>query len=332
MDRPKVFVVQEISDEAMQMLEEVADVEVFRQRRMISRDELKAALQRSDYLYTLGDTTIDGDILDANPELKGVAAMSMILNVIDIPAATERGIPVTNIPHVIGRTTCDLTMALILGLAWRLVEADRFTRTGRFHQEQSVELLCHSLPDKTLGLIGMGEIGTQIAKRANAFDMNVIYTKRTRLEPEAEQNLEVEWRPDKDDILRESDFVVIMAKYNETTHLMIGAREFDLMKPTAFFINTARGRIVDEPAMLKALGEGRIAGAGLDVYWTEPPVGEPAPPEELYRMDNVILTPHIGSATWESRREMSKLCARNLVAMVKGEQPPDIMNPEVYST
>ena len=122
-----------------------------------------------------------------------------------------------------------------------------------------------------------------------------------------------------------------MANYNPSSHLMIGAREFALMKPTAFFLNTARGRIVDEPALVKALQDGTIAGAGLDVYWCEPPVGEPAPSPELFKMDNVILTGHIGSATWESRREMATLCARNIVAMVAGERPPDLMNPEVWA-
>jgi glyoxylate reductase len=332
MSRPKVFVVQPIMPEALEMLREVAEVEVFDSQRMISRDELVAGLKRSDFLYTLGDTIIDEQVLDANPGLRGIAAMSMILNVIDIPAATARGIPVTNIPHVINKTTCDLTMALILGLAWRLVEADRFTRSGRFRQEQSMAFLCHSLPGKTLGLIGLGAIGKEIVKRARAFEMEVIYTKRTRLDEDEERDLQVSWRPGNDDVLRESDYVSIMANYNPTSHLMIGEREFGLMKPSAFFINTARGRIVDEPALVRALQQGTIAGAGLDVYWTEPPVGEPAPSPELFKMDNVILTPHMGSATWESRREMATLCARNLVAMIAGERPPDLMNPDAWKS
>ena len=313
---------------AEKALREHAEVEVFESERMISRDELKAGLRRSDFLYTLGDTPIDADILDANPDLKGIAAMTMITNVIDLEAATERGIPVTNIDHVIQTTTCDLTMALILGLATRLVEADRFTRSGRFHQEQSMSFLWHSLPGKVLGFIGMGEIGTEIAKRARAFEMKILYTKRTRLSEEEERALGVEWVGHMDEILSRSDYVCLMTKYTPETHLMIGAREFGLMKPTAFFVNAARGRIVDEQAMLAALREGRIAGAGLDVYWTEPPVGEPAPPEELFKMDNVILTPHIGSATWESRDQMAMLAAENMIAMIKGETPPNLLNPE----
>jgi glyoxylate reductase len=312
-------------------LREHAEVEVFQSERMISRDELKAGLRRSDFLYTLGDTPIDADILDANPELKGIAAMTMIVNVIDVDACTERGIPVTNIDMVIEKTTCDLTMALIIGLSTRLVEADRFVRSGRFHQEQSMTFLWHSIPDKVVGIIGMGAIGTQIAKRCRAFDMQVIYNKRTRLSEPEERELGVTYVEDTDEILRRADFVVPMMKYAPETHLTFGDREFRLMKPTAFFVNAARGRLVDEQAMLAALREGRIAGAGLDVYWTEPPVGEPAPPEELYKMDNVILTPHIGSATWESRDQMAMLAVENMVAMIKGETPPNLVNAEVQA-
>ena len=190
--------------------------------------------------------------------------------------------------------------------------------------------MTHSLPGKVLGLIGLGAIGEEIAKRARAFEMRVIYTKRNRLAEGKEQALGVEWYPDKDDILKRADFLCIMASYNPSTHLLIGKRELDLMKPTAFFVNTGRGRIVDEPALIDALKTRKIAGAGLDVYWTEPPVGEPDPNPEFFKMDNVILTPHIGSATWESRREMARLVAENMVAMIKGERPPNVYNPVVY--
>lgn len=328
--KPRIFVVQPLMEEGLEMLREVGEVEVFEADRMISRDELLARVRRADYVVTLGDTPIDAEVLDAAPDLKGIAAMAMGLNVIDVEAATARGVVVTNIEHVIAKTTCDLTMALILGMAWRLVEADRFTRCGKFRQEQSMSFLCHSLPGKVVGMIGLGRIGEEIAKRARAFEMPVVYTKRTRLDEAREAELGVSWVEDKDQILRDSDFVVIMASYNSSSHLMIGAREFALMKPSAFFINTGRGRIVDEEALVEALRSGKIAGAGLDVYWCEPPVGEPRPHPALVKMDNVILTPHMGSATWESRREMARLVATNMVAMVKGERPPNLYNPEVY--
>jgi len=158
----------------------------------------------------------------------------------------------------------------------------------------------------------------------------VIYTKRSRLPDARERELDVMWEPDRDELLRRADVVVVMATYNRTTHKLIGAREFELMKPSAFFVNTARGRIVDEPALIDALREGKIAGAGLDVYWQEPPVGEPAPSPELFAFPNVILTPHIGSATVEAREAMSLAVVDSLRAMIAGEQAPGVVNPEVY--
>jgi glyoxylate reductase len=218
----------------------------------------------------------------------------------------------------------------VLGLAWRIVEADRFVREGRFHQEQSTTFLTHELSGKLVGMIGLGAIGEEVVKRLRGFDMAVVYTKRNRLPEERERELSLTWEPDRDELLRRADFVVLMATYNPTTHKLIGALEFDLMKPSAFFVNTARGRIVDEPALIEALRERKIAGAGLDVYWQEPPVGEPAPSPELFEFPNVILTPHIGSATVEAREAMSLAVVENLRAMIEGKRAPGVVNPEVY--
>jgi len=328
--KPKVFVVQPIMDVGRRALEEFADVEVFESERMIGRDALLAGVADCDYLWMLGDTPIDEGIMDAAPMLKGIATMALFPNVVDVEAATRRGLPVTVVPHLITRTTCDLTCALVLALAWRLTEADRFVREGRFHQEQSTTFLTHELAGKLVGMVGLGDIGTEIVKRLRAFEMDVIYTKRNRLSEDRERELGVTWEPDRNELLRRADFVVVMATYNETTHKMFGAREFDLMKPSAFFINTARGRILDEPALIEALRESKIAGAGLDVYWQEPPVGEPAPSPELFGFPNVILTPHIGSATVEAREAMSLAVVENLKAMIAGERAPGVVNPEVY--
>jgi glyoxylate reductase len=329
-ERPKVFVVQPIMEVGRRALEEIADVEVHDSDRMIPREALLAGVRDADYLWMLGDTPIDEEVMEAGPRLKGIATMALFPNVVDVEAATRRGLPVTVVPHVITRTTCDLTCALILALFWRLVEADRFVREGRFHQEQSTTFLTHELAGKLVGMIGLGEIGAEIVKRLRAFEMDVIYTKRTRLSEERERELGVSWEPDRDALLRRADLVVLMATYNQTTHKLIGAREFDLMKPSAFFVNTARGRIVDEPALIEALREGKIAGAGLDVYWQEPPVGEPAPSSELFAFPNVVLTPHIGSATVEAREAMSLAVVDNLRAMIAGERAPGVVNPEVY--
>jgi glyoxylate reductase len=329
-DRPRVFVVQPIMEVGRRALEEFADVEVHDSERMIGRDALLAGVRGCDYLWMLGDTPIDEEVMEAAPSLKGIATMALFPNVVDVEAATRRGLPVTVVPHVITKTTCDLTCALVIGLAWRIVEADRFVRDGRFHQEQSTTFLTRELSGKLVGMIGLGEIGAEIVTRLRAFEMDVIYTKRTRLPEERERELGVTWEPERDDLLRRVDFVVLMATYNRTTHSLIGAREFDLMKPTAFFVNTARGRIVDEPALIDALRDGKIAGAGLDVYWQEPPVGEPAPSPELFAFPNVILTPHIGSATVEARETMSLAVVDNLRAMIDGRRPPGIVNPEIF--
>lgn len=330
MGRPKVFVVQPIMDVGRRGLEEFADIDVFESERMISRPELIHGIRECDYVWMLGDTPIDAEVMDAGPDLKGIATMALFPNVVDVEAATSRGLPVTVVPHVITKTTCDLTLAHIIGLAWRIVEADRFTRCGRFHQEQSTSFLTTELAGKVVGMIGVGEIGTEIVKRLRAFEMEITYTKRNRLPEDVERELDLTWIADLDQLLQGADFVVVMTTYNETTHKLIGAREFDLMKPSAFFVNTARGRIVDEPALLEALRERKIAGAGLDVYWNEPPVSEPAPSPELFDFDNVILTPHIGSATVEARTKMALAVVENLRAMIAGERAPNAVNPEVY--
>lgn len=328
--KPKVFVVQPVMDVGRRALEEIADVEIHDSERMIGREALLAGVRECDYIWMLGDTTIDEEVMQAAPRLKGITTMALFPNVVDVEAATRRGLPVTIVPHVITKTTCDLTCALVIGLAWRLVEADRFVRDGRFHQEQSTTFLTHELSGKLVGMIGLGEIGAEIVTRLRSFEMDVIYTKRTRLPEDRERELGVTWEPERDDLLRRADFVVLMATYNTTTHKLIGAREFDLMKPTAFFVNTARGRIVDEPALIDALRDRKIAGAGLDVYWQEPPVGEPAPSPELFEFPNVILTPHIGSATVEARERMSMAVVDNLRAMIEGRRPPGVVNPEIY--
>jgi glyoxylate reductase len=328
--RPSVFVVQPIMDVGRAALEEIADVEVHDSERMIPRAALLDGVRNCDYLWMLGDTPIDEEVMDAAPKLKGIATMALFPNVVDVEAATRRGLPVTVVPHVITKTTCDLTCALVLGLAWRIVEADRFVRGGLFHQEQSTTFLTHELAGKLVGMIGLGDIAAEIVKRLRAFEMDVVYTKRNRLPEEQERELGVTWEPDRDELLRRADFVVLMATYNRTTHKMIGVREFDLMKPSTFFVNTARGRIVDESALIEALRERKIAGAGLDVYWQEPPVGEPAPSPELFEFPNVILTPHIGSATVEAREAMSLAVVDNLRAMIAGRRAPGVVNPEVY--
>jgi glyoxylate reductase len=331
--KPRILVPQPIKEEGLRLLREVGEVEVVESDRMMSRDELKAALRRSDYFLSIGDLPLDADILDANPELKGISAVAGHPDEwMDIEAATARGIPVTGLTRgPVLKTTADLTLALLLGLAWRLIDADGYTRCGRFRQEQSTLLMGHSLEGKTLGLVGLGGVGQAVARRARAFELELLYTKRQRLDPDIEADLGVTWVPKLDDLLARSDFVSLHAEYGESTHTLIGRRELRLMKRTAFLINTARGRIVDEEALIEALRDGTIAGAGLDVYWNEPPVTySPSPDPALFKLDNVILTPHLGGATEETLAVLARLGAENLVALVRGERPASVVNPQAY--
>jgi phosphoglycerate dehydrogenase-like enzyme len=231
-----------------------------------------------------------------------------------------------------------MTVGMLLSLAYRLVESDHYTRCGKFRQEQTMALMGIGCPGKTVGLIGMGKVALYMVPRIRAFDMHVIYTKRTRLPAQQEQELGVEWAPDLDDLLKRSDFVCMACEYNPGTRKLIGRRELDLMKPQAYLINTARGRIVDEPELIRALQEKRIAGAGLDVYWNEPywnepsVEGEPWVPEELCKLDNVILAPHNGNATWDIRGRKTASIAQGMVAMMRGERPAALLNPEIYAS
>jgi lactate dehydrogenase-like 2-hydroxyacid dehydrogenase len=324
---PRVFVVQPIPDVAIDILREVADVEVYPYLdRQITIDELSSAARRSDYLFAMHETTITAEVLDANPKLKAIGTLGRVSETIDEEAAAARGIPILRgvdgtQPFLgVSRATADLTVAMILNLAYRVTDADRYVRTVGFKQEQTLALMGIGCPGKTIGLIGLGKVGTFMVPRLTALEMHVLYTKRTRLSPEDEAARGIEWVADTDDILKQSDFVVLACDYNPSTHLLIGERELKLMKPTAYLINTGRGRLIDEPAMIRALQDGTIAGAGLDVFWNEPPVTpDPSVPPELCKLDNVILAPHNGGATWDVRGEMNSRVARAIVAHIRGE-------------
>ena len=336
--RERVFVAQPIPEVALEVLREVADVTVYPYLdRQITVDELVANAKRSDWLFVLHETNVTAEVINANPNLKGIGAMCSANPLVDMKAATARKLPVIvenredTFPGV-SPTTADLTMAMLLSLAYRLPEADRFTKAGKFRQEQTLALMGIGCPGKTVGLIGMGKVAMYMVPRIRAFDMHPIYTKRTRLAAEREKELGVEWVPRLDDLLKRSDFICVACDYNESTHKLIGKRELGLMKPEAYLINTARGRIVDEPELIKALQDKRIAGAGLDVFWNEPPESpDPFVPEELCKLDNVVLAPHNGGATWDVRGRKAKSVAKGLVQMMKGERPKSLLNPEIYN-
>jgi len=345
--RPKVFIAQPAVEAAADILREVADVTVYPYLdRQITADELAANARRADWLMLVSDNIVTKEIIDGAAELKGIGTVSTRGLYIDMAAATARKIAVVTsdptelegegaslaVRGGVSLATADLTIGMLLGLAYRMVEADRFTRAGHFKQEQTMALMGAGCPDKTVGLIGLGKVARFMVPRIRAFDMHILYTKRTRFAPEEENALGIEWAASLDDLLERSDFVCVECDYNPETHKLIGARELGLMKPTAYLINTARGRIVDEPALMRALQDGAIAGAALDVYWNEPPVTyDPHVPVELRKLDNVILNPHNGGATWAVRGARAASVARGIVTMLNGGCAPGLLNPEIYA-
>jgi glyoxylate reductase len=337
--KPKVFVAQPIPEVALDVLRQAAEVTVYPYMdRQISVDELIANAKRADWLFVLHETNVTAEVINANPNLRGICAMASANPLIDMYAANARKIPVIiEDPKVtypgVAPTTADLTMAMLLGLAYRLVEADRYVRCGKFRQEQTLALMGLGCPGKAVGLVGMGRLGENLVPRIRAFGMHAIYTKRTRLSVGREQELAVEWVPDLEELLMRSDFVCLVCDYNPSTHKLIGKRELELMKPEAFLINTARGRIVDETELIRALQEKRIAGAALDVYWNEPPVTQdPYVPVELCKLDNVILAPHNGGATWDVRGRKAMSVAQSMVQMMQGERPAALLNPQIFAS
>lgn len=336
--KPRVFVFQPIPQVAIDTLREAADVTVYPHLdRMISMDEMIGAAQRHDYLLALHENFIPGQVMRANPKLKGVGILGGKTGMVDYDVALELKIPVVSVPKEVvpsggpNKNTADLTVALLLNLAYRVIEADTYTKAGKFKQNQTMALMGEGVPYKTVGLIGLGGMGNYMVPVFKALGLDIIYNKRTRLPVAREKELGVAWRADMDDVFRESDYVVVACPLTHETIDMIRKRHFDLMKPTAYFINTARGKIVVEQDLIDALREKRIAGAGLDVYATEPPeCWEVTVPEELCKMDNVILLPHNGGATWDTRGILLNTVAEGIVALIRGERPATLMNPEVF--
>jgi glyoxylate reductase len=329
--RPKVFIPQPIPEVAVNRLKQAAEVEVFPYiDRVISREELMKSVKGKNYLYALAEIPFPAEVIDAAlPDLKGIAAMYIFPKFVDIKTATERGIPVTGIPNMLVETTAEFTFTLLIGTAWRLPEGDRLLREKQWKQYQSIAFLTTRIFDKTLGIVGLGKIGKALAKRAQGCGMRVIYTKRTRLSPQEETQLHVEWR-EMESLFRDADIVALTPTLTPTSKGLVGERLLSLMKPTAIIINTSRGAVVDERALTKALKEGWIKGAGLDVFEREFPNPDPGPFSGLLELPNVVVTPHIGSAARETREAMALRTVENLEAMIQGRRPPDLLNPEVF--
>ena len=323
--KPKVFLTRELPPESMKLLSEAADLTYNQEDRTLTKQEVIDGVQNADGLICLLNDNIDQEIITSGPNLRVIANFAVGYNNIDVEAATLRGLPVTNTPGVLTDSTADMAWALLMDAARRVSEGDRMVRTGQWAGWGPLQLLGADITGSTLGIIGFGRIGKAVAKRARGFEMRICYWNRTRLSKEQEAAFGVEYLP-MNELLSESDFVSVHVALNESTRHLIGAQEFKFMKPSACLINTARGPVVDEGALVTALKQGDIASAGLDVYEQEPLL-EPG----LYDLENVVLAPHLGSATIGTRTKMGNMAVENCLMACSGQRPTNLVNPEIYN-
>ncbi|MGA9756481.1 MAG: D-glycerate dehydrogenase [Desulfobaccales bacterium] len=316
----KVLVTARMPEEVLSLIGQDHQVESYDADPPIDRQKLLRSVADKEGLICTITDRIDTEVLDRASALKVIANYGVGFEHIDVEAATQRGIPVTNTPGVLTETTADLAFALILATARRVVEGDKRVREGKFQYWAPLLFLGQEVSGKTLGIIGMGRIGQAVARRAAGFSMRVIYHSRTRLEPIEEQDLKVSFAP-LETLLREADFVTLHVPLMPQARHLIGSRELELMKPSAYLINTARGPVVNEVALVEALRQGQIRGAGLDVYEREPELSQ-----GLSDLENVVLLPHVGSATVETRTRMALMAAENLLAGLRGDLPPNCLN------
>jgi glyoxylate reductase len=325
MAKPKVYVTRELPERGMKIIRERFEAEVWPEYGPPPKEEIIRRARNVDALVTLLSDKIDAEVFDAAPKLKIVAQMAVGFDNIDIAEATKRGIYVTNTPGVLTETTADFAWALLMAIARRVVEADRYVRSGQWKVSWHPSMLLgRDVYGATLGIVGAGRIGTAVARRAKGFNMKILYYDVVPMPPEIEKELGAK-RVDLDTLLRESDFVSIHVPLMKETYHLINEEKLRLMKKTAYLINNSRGPVIDEKALYKALKEGWIAGAALDVFEQEPtPVDNP-----LLKLDNVVVAPHISSASYETRSRMAEMVAENLVAFFEGKTPPNLVNPEV---
>ncbi|HLQ64263.1 MAG TPA: D-glycerate dehydrogenase [bacterium] len=326
MSRPKVYVTRKVPEQALEILRSVATVSVWdREDVPPPREVILRELAEADGVFSLLTDRIDAEVMAAAPRLKVISNFAVGFDNVDIPAATKRGIVVTHTPDVLTETVADFTVCLMLAAARRLVEADRYTRDGKWKTWEPLLLAGQDIHHATLGLIGLGRIGAAVARRAQGFGMRVVYYDVVRRE-DLERSLSITHRS-LDDVLRDSDVISVHVPLSEQTRHLIGRAQFALMKNTAVFVNTSRGPVVDQAALTQALASRRIFAAGIDVFEQEPV----SPDDPLLKLDNVIVVPHIASASIPTRIRMATLAAENLVAVLQGKRPPNPVNPEVLA-
>lgn len=322
--RPKILVARRIFPEGIERLEAVCDVDYVDQIAPLTKEELARRLQGKDGALVTGSERIDAETIKDATTLKIISNIAVGFNNFDVVALNQRGIIGTNTPDVLTDTTADLGFALLMAISRRLSEAERWLRDGQWHHWEMGRMLGVDIHHSTLGIMGMGRIGQAIAKRALAFGMNVIYYNRRPLSPELEQACQATY-VDKETLLKTADHVMLVMPYSPQSHHFIGAKELSMMKSTATLVNIARGGIVDDNALVEALQQQRIFGAGLDVY-----EGEPKLHPGFLTLPNVVLAPHIGSATEKTRYLMMNLAIDNLLVGLAGKKPKTMINPEIW--
>ena len=324
MSKQKVYVTREIPDSGLKMIREHFDAEVWPEYGPPPQEVIIEKVGNVDAIVSLLSDKIDAEVFGAARKLKIVAQMAVGFDNIDVKLATKIGIHVTNTPEVLTETTADFAWALLMAVARRVVEADRYVRTGKWKVSWHPSMLLgRDIHGATMGIVGAGRIGSAVAKRAKGFNMKILYydvVPRPGLEKElGAKNVDL------DTLFKESDFISVHVPLTNQTHHMINEEKLRLMKKTAHLINNSRGAVIDETALCRALKEEWIAGAGLDVYEREPTqLNNP-----LLKFDNVVLAPHISSSSHETRSRMAKMVAENLIAFFEGTTPPNLVNPEV---
>jgi lactate dehydrogenase-like 2-hydroxyacid dehydrogenase len=325
MAKPKVFATHSLFDAARQILQQTCEVEYWAKPERPPREEVMRRVNDKDGLVCLLTEKINEEFLRAAPKLRIAANVAVGFDNMDVAACTKRGVVATNTPGVLDETTADFAWTLLMAVARRLSEGQALARSGNWKNWDLDQLVGTDVWGKTLGIVGFGRIGRAMARRASGFQMKVIYTDAMRAPADVEKALNAEFR-DMNALLAESDFVSVHVPLLPETRGLFDAPKFYRMKPTAFLINTARGPVVDEAALVAALEEGKIAGAGLDVYENEPFI------HPGLKRSNVVLAPHIASASLETRTKMACIAAENVVALFNGQRPPNMLNPEVLKT
>ena len=319
----KIFVTRRLPTPGICLLEKEHDLEINPENQVLSKKEIIRGVKGKDGLLCLLTDTIDEDIITAEPAVKMIANYAVGYDNVDVEAATKQGIPVSNTPGVLTDTTAEMAWALIYAVARRIAEGDRFARDGRFEGWDPMLLLGRDLTKKTLGIIGAGRIGTAVGLKSKGLQMKVLYVdsaKNDTLEKEVQAT-----QASLERVLEDSDFITLHVPLTDDTHHLIGKAEIDQMKESAILINTSRGPVVDEQALINALEHNRIFGAGLDVYEHEPMI-----PQALRKLENVVLQPHSASATVDTRSNMAIIAAKNMLAGLDGKVPPNCVNPEVF--